>query len=187
MVKTWPMSILICLAAVLALSGAARAEPIIPKKAKIEARLRVLADLRRFSLGEIELPSEGTAHGLTSKAVRVRWTALFRRNGFEIVKPTEGVPELSVFMRTTTEKSLPGAVAFCSALRVTQVVRVERLNESMALLTYSDLALGLEPVDKVYDVMDGALDQMLNHFFHQVRIATEFRRGTIRPDTVESD
>ena len=117
--------------------------PILPSEKKTEDVVLCLAKVRQVEIVVAHLAPQLRAAGLSEEDIKARWTKRLTEEHFEVADG-KGYSKLLLRNVTTLDQDVPNAVAYAFVSRFEQAVRVERLNQTLFLPTYSETLLRLE-------------------------------------------
>ena len=175
------VAILLVVGSVLAMGVAALAGPLLFDEKKLSDEIQSLAGLTKLAVEVEPLPGELREHGLTAERVRDDWVEHLEKEGFEIVKGPEH-PRLSLNVRGGAEPEAGSGYAFVIEIKLYQPVRIERLDRTLNVPTYSTGALGLVTSDLLGKQIQAALDRKIRRFIELVRQATSQAGAEVTSD-----
>jgi len=129
--------------AVTMLGRLAVGDPILPKTPKPNDSIISLTGVKQVEILVNRLPNELRAAGLTEEDIKARWTKRLTDEHF-VVAEGKGYPKLELRTIATVDPDVPNAVAYAFVIGFLQPVRIERLDQTLFLVTYSDTLMGQE-------------------------------------------
>ncbi len=157
----------------LLLSSSASSGPTFPKAQQVAAEARSLIGIRTLRVRVELLPTTLENAGVTARAVRENWRRRLEQGGYTVVTEDPDVPELSLEVSALVDRQFPDALALSAMLRLRQPVTVDRLSESMPLTTYVDQLLALDTEEAIVEILEDALNGMVDRFMNKIRRADE--------------
>ena len=170
---------LLVVGGVIAVGAAALAGPMLFDETKLTDEVQSLAGLTKLAVEIEPLPGDLREHGLTAERVRDDWVERLKAAGFEIVTGREH-PRLFLKVRSGTEPE--SGYAFVIDMKLYQPVRIERLDRTLNVPTYSTGALGLVTSDLLGKQIQAALDRKIRRFIELVRQATSQAGAEVTSD-----
>ncbi len=167
--KGRPMKIPVLLA-ILTLSVALTAAPILPLQKKLPDEIRCLAGIHRVSLTFAPLPKAMRSAGVSENRLRAIVNERLQEAWIKVVEDPSIMPQLVVSMRTADEVDVRGVEAFALTIDVQQrvaVLRIERNNQMMLpTATFAGVAVAEEAqvVAAVERKCRSVVDSMLRAF-----------------------
>ena len=119
--------------------------PIIPTEKKPEDSVLSLGKVKQVEVVVDHLAPELRTAGVNEEEIKTRWTKRLEEEHFEVADG-KGYPKLVLKSVTTIDQDVPNAVAYVLVMRFEQPVRIDRLDETLFVPTYSETLLGQETV-----------------------------------------
>ena len=122
-----------------------------------------LAGLEKLSVEIEPFPGSLTDKGLTADLIRKRWIKQLEQAGFDVVEGGRH-PRLWLKIRVGTYPDVPDAHAFVAEMKLFQPVRIERLDRTLHVSTYTTGTLGLSPGRDLRGDVERTLDNRIRKF-----------------------
>ena len=158
--------------AVAVLAAAVWAAPISRPRPKLPNQWQSLANIQQIDITIEDTPPLLHEAGVTNATIRKGFSQALKEAGFEI-KTGKDVPRLVLMVGVVTEPKVPDAVAYRLYARLEQSVHIKRLDVGMALPTYTDIVVGLEPKAALRRAVVKDLDPLIKNFINRVCLASD--------------
>ena len=145
MVRSYKAFVAVVVLAVTMLGLLAVGEPILSSAPKPNDSVLSLQKVTQVEIKINRLPPQLRAAGLTEEDIKGRWTKRLQAEHFDVADG-KGYSKLVLRSVATVDPDVPNAVAYAFVIGFEQPVRIERLNQTLFLVTYSDTLLGQETV-----------------------------------------
>ena len=161
--------------------GIGLAGPVLLDEQKLPDDAMSLAGLEKLTVDIEPFPGSLTEKGLSADLIRNRWIKQLEKADFKIVEGRDH-PRLWLKVRAGSEPTVPGGYAFAVELKLFQPVRIERLDRTLNVSTYTTGALGMVPTKDLRRDVDRALDKRIRRFIELVKQATIQAEGEVTSD-----
>ena len=163
---------LLLMGLVLGAGLTAWAAPLLPSRSPLTDEARSLVGLKRLNLNISQIPSGMAAARLSVRKIRDHWTVRLREAGFEVVRDPVA-PSLNLLIIGGAEPGIPKGVGFAMLLELEQPVRIEGLDQTLRVPTYTKLFMGIETLQDAASLARIGLAEQINHFLDSTRQATQ--------------
>ncbi|MAE66087.1 MAG: hypothetical protein CMJ18_17590 [Phycisphaeraceae bacterium] len=154
-------------AAVLCFAG-----PVLPSANKrLPDPILSLANLKRVRVRVTPISPQLTRHDVTVQLVREKIETVLKEMRVTIVDDPEA-PKLEFMTVVVVEPTIPEATAFNMRILLYQSTRIDRLDRSFIVPTYSDFNVSLDRTEKLRETAVVTLEQILSRFRKSVEDAT---------------
>jgi hypothetical protein len=162
---------LLIVGGVLVVGAAGLAGPLLFDETKLSDEIQSLAGLTKLAVEVEPMPGDLRELGLTAERIRNDWVGHLEKAGFEIVTGREH-PRLYLKVRGGTEPEAGSGYAFVIEMKLYQPVRIERLDRTLNVPTYTTGALGLVTSGLLGKQIQAGLDRKIRRFIELSQQAT---------------
>ena len=147
------------------------AAPIM-RTTRVSQEMQTLAGIHRIHFMVMPLPAPIENIGVTAAKVRGHCSKMLEHAGFKLVEEgrSEVILRLSAFYRSS--ESVPNASGFVWFLTFEQPVRIERLDHSLRIPTWTGADIGIESNDRLDQTMMEGLDRAIDGFLMKWKVAS---------------